>query len=352
MDRRYAVVPGDGIGIDVSQEAVKVLEAASQAFGFGLVLEHFDFGAERYLATGETLPDGALEIWSGFDAIFMGAFGDPRVPDMKHAADILLGTRFRMDLYANVRPVRCLTERLCPLRNYAASDIDFVVFRENTEGAYAGIGGIFKKGTADEVGIQEDVNTRKGVERIVRAAFAFAAASGRMKVTMSDKSNALRHAHDIWQRVFAEVAAEYPGIQSNHLYVDALTMQLIKDPRQFEVIVTCNMFGDIVTDLGAALQGGLGMAASGNLHPGRTSMFEPVHGSAPRYAGTDTANPFGAILTAGMMLEQTGLPEAACAIEAAVVSCLEAKECTADVGGSLGARAAADAVVRRLRQTA
>jgi 3-isopropylmalate dehydrogenase len=352
MDRRYAVVPGDGIGIDVSKEAVKVLEAASQAFGFGLVLEHFDFGAERYLATGETLPDGALEIWSGFDAIFMGAFGDPRVPDMKHAADILLGTRFRMDLYANVRPVRCLTERLCPLRHYAASDIDFVVFRENTEGAYAGIGGIFKKGTADEVGIQEDVNTRKGVERIVRAAFAFAAASGRMKVTMSDKSNALRHAHDIWQRVFAEVAAEYPGIQSNHLYVDALTMQLIKDPRQFEVIVTCNMFGDIVTDLGAALQGGLGMAASGNLHPGRTSMFEPVHGSAPRYAGTDTANPFGAILTAGMMLEQTGLPEAACAIEAAVVSCLEAKECTADVGGSLGARAAADAVVRRLRQTA
>jgi 3-isopropylmalate dehydrogenase len=348
MDRRYAVVPGDGIGIDVTREAVKVLEAASHAFGFGLALEHFDFGAERFLRTGETLPDGVLETWSGFDAIFMGAFGDPRVPDMRHAADILLGTRFRMDLYANVRPVRCLNERLCPLRNYAASDIDFVVFRENTEGAYAGIGGVFKKGTADEVGIQEDVNTRKGVERILRAAFAFAADSGRTKVTMSDKSNALRYAHDIWQRVFAEVAAEYPGIQSNHLYVDALTMQLIKDPRQFEVIVTCNMFGDIVTDLGAALQGGLGMAASGNLHPGKTSMFEPVHGSAPKYAGTDSANPFGAILTAGMMLEHTGLTEAAHAIEAAVVSCLEAKECTADVGGCLGARAASDAVVRRI----
>jgi 3-isopropylmalate dehydrogenase len=348
MDRRYAVVPGDGIGIDVTREAVKVLEAASHAFGFGLALEHFDFGAERFLRTGETLPDGVLATWSGFDAIFMGAFGDPRVPDMRHAADILLGTRFRMDLYANVRPVRCLNERLCPLRNYAASDIDFVVFRENTEGAYAGIGGVFKKGTADEVGIQEDVNTRKGVERILRAAFAFAADSGRTKVTMSDKSNALRYAHDIWQRVFAEVAAEYPGIQSNHLYVDALTMQLIKDPRQFEVIVTCNMFGDIVTDLGAALQGGLGMAASGNLHPGKTSMFEPVHGSAPKYAGTDSANPFGAILTAGMMLEHTGLTEAAHAIEAAVVSCLEAKECTADVGGCLGARAASDAVVRRI----
>lgn len=352
MDRRYAMVPGDGIGIDVTKEAVKVLEAASKAFGFGLTLEHFDYGADRYLKTGETLPDGALAVWSGFDAIFMGAFGDPRVPDMKHAADILLGTRFKMDLYANVRPVRCLTERLCPLRNYTANDIDFVVFRENTEGAYAGMGGIFKKGTPDEIGIQEDVNTRKGVERIIRAAFAFAAASGRKKVTMSDKSNALRHAHDIWQRVFAEVAAEYPAIRANHLYVDALTMQLIKDPRQFEVIVTCNMFGDIVTDLGAALQGGLGMAASGNLYPGKTSMFEPVHGSAPKYAGTDTANPFGAILTAGMMLEHTGLPEAARAIEGAVVAALEARECTADVGGSLGARAAADAIVRRLRKAA
>jgi 3-isopropylmalate dehydrogenase len=214
------------------------------------------------------------------------------------------------------------------------------------------MGGIFKKGTPDEIGIQEDVNTRKGVERIIRAAFVYAAAEGRKKVTMSDKSNALRHAHDIWQRVFAEVAAEYPAIQSNHLYVDALTMQLVKDPRQFEVIVTCNMFGDIVTDLGAALQGGLGMAASGNIHPGRTSMFEPVHGSAPKYAGTDTANPFGAILTAAMMLEHTGLTEAGKAIEAAVVACLEAKECTADVGGSLGARAAADAVVRRMTQQA
>ena len=348
MERRYAIVPGDGIGIDVTREAVRVLEAASKAFGFGLTLESFDYGAERYLKTGETLPDGALETWSGFDAIFMGAFGDPRVPDMRHAADILLGTRFRMDLYANLRPVRCLAERLCPLRNFHADDVDFVVFRENTEGAYAGVGGIFKRGTADEIGIQEDVNTRKGVERIIRAAFEHAKTTGRTKVTMSDKSNALRHAHDIWQRVFAAVAKEYPGIQKNHLYVDALTMQMIKDPSQFEVIVTCNMFGDIVTDLGATLQGGLGMAASGNIHPGRTSMFEPVHGSAPKYAGTDTANPFGAILTAAMMLEHTGLPDAARAVEAAVVAGLEARECTADVGGSAGTRAAADAVLRRI----
>ena len=352
MQRRFAMVPGDGIGIDVTREAVKVLEAAATAFGFGLAMEHFDYGAERYLRTGETLPEGALETWAEFDAIFMGAFGDPRVPDMKHAADILLGTRFRMDLYANIRPGRCLAERLCPLRHYHAADVDFVVFRENTEGAYAGVGGIFKKGTPDELGIQEDINTRKGVERIIRAAFEYAVSHGRRKVTMSDKSNALRHAHDIWQRVFPQVAGEFPGIQSNHLYVDALTMQMIKDPRQFDVVVTCNMFGDIVTDLGASLQGGLGMAGSGNIHPGRTSMFEPVHGSAPKYAGTDTANPFGAILTAAMMLEHTGLPEAAGAIESAVVDALEARECTADVGGTLGARAAADAVVRRILKAA
>jgi 3-isopropylmalate dehydrogenase len=352
MERRFAMVPGDGIGIDVTKEAVKALEAASAAFGFRLTLEHFDFGADRYLRTGETLPDGALERWAGFDGIFMGAFGDPRVPDMKHAADILLGTRFRMDLYANVRPVRCLAERLCPLRGYHAADIDFVVFRENTEGAYAGIGGIFKKGTPDEIGIQEDVNTRKGVERIIRAAFDYAKLHGRAKVTMSDKSNALRHAHDIWQRTFAEVARDYPGIATNHLFVDALAMQMIKDPRQFEVIVTCNMFGDIVTDLAASLQGGLGMAGSGNIHPGKTSMFEPVHGSAPKYAGTDTANPFGAILTAGMMLDNAGAADAGRAIERAVVACLDAKECTTDVGGGLGTRAAGDAVARRVRATA
>ena len=352
MERRYAIVPGDGIGVDVTREAVKTIEAAATAFGFRAVLEHFDYGAERYLRTGETLPEGALATWAGFDAVFMGAFGDPRVPDMKHAADILLGTRFKMDLYANVRPVRCLSERLCPLRNYHASDVDFVVFRENTEGAYAGVGGIFKKGTPDEIGIQEDINTRKGVERILRAAFEHAVATGRRKVTMSDKSNALRHAHDIWQRVFAEVSKEFPGIEANHLYVDALAMQMIKDPRPFDVIVTCNMFGDIVTDLGATLQGGLGMAASANIHPGRTSMFEPVHGSAPKYAGTDTANPFGAILTAGLMLEHTGLTDAARAVEAAVIDGLEARECTADVGGTLGTTAAGDAVAKRLRQAA
>ncbi len=238
-----------------------------------------------------------------------------------------------------------------PLKNYKAADIDFVVFRENTEGAYVGIGGIFKKGTPDEVAIQEDVNTRKGVERIIRAAFEYARENGRRKVTMTDKSNALRYGHDLWTRVFAEVAAEYDGIESDHMFVDALVMQMVRDPRQFDVIVTCNMFGDIITDLGAQLQGGLGFACSGNINPTGTSMFEPVHGSAPDIAGTDTANPFAAILTAAMMLQHTGLPEAAARIEQAVQDCLEAGECTVELGGSLGTKAAGDAVVRRLTET-
>lgn len=351
--KRYAVVPGDGIGVDVTREAIKILEAAAERHGLSLQLEVFELNAERYLATGETLPEGTHEKWrNSFDAVFMGAFGDPRVPDMAHARDILLGTRFALDLFANVRPVRCLHDRLCPLRAYTASDVDFVVFRENTEGAYVGMGGNFKKGTPDEVAVQEDVNTRKGVERILRHAFEFARTSGRKKVTMSDKSNALRFGHDLWYRAFWEVAEEYADIEANHLYVDALAMQMIKNPAQFDVIVTCNMFGDILTDLGASLQGGLGMAASGNVHPGQVSMFEPVHGSAPKYAGTDTANPLGAILTAAMMLEHTGEREAALSVERAVEACLLAEECTRDVGGGLGTAATGDAVARRVREGA
>jgi 3-isopropylmalate dehydrogenase len=349
MKRSFAILPGDGIGVDVTREAAKVLGAVTQGTAVELELTEFDYGADRFLKTGETLPPGALEELATFDAIYMGAFGDPRVPDMRHAREILLGTRFRMDLYMNLRPVRCLHDRLCPLRDYSAKDVDFVVLRENTEGLYVGMGGIFKQGTADEVAIQEDVNTRKGVERIIRAAFEYAVEHGRRQVTMSDKSNALRFGHDLWQRVFFEVAEEFPAIEANHLYVDALAMQLIKNPNKFDVIVTCNMFGDIVTDLGAQLQGGLGMAASGNIRPGATSMFEPVHGSAPKYAGNDRANPFAAILTAGMMLEHTGMPSEAARIESAVHDCLEAGECTADVGGRLGTSATGDAVARRVQ---
>jgi 3-isopropylmalate dehydrogenase len=342
---RIAVVPGDGIGVDVTREAVKVLEEVARRRGIALDLVPFPWSADHYLSTGETVPAGAFERFSReFDAIFMGAFGDPRVPDMKHAAEILLGARFQLDLYVNYRPVRCLADRLCPLKGFTSRDVDFVVFRENTEGSYVGSGGNFKKGTPDEVAVQEDVSTRKGVERILRYAFAHAQKRPRKRLVMSDKSNAMRFVGDLWQRTFAEVGREFPDVEASHLYIDALCMQMVKDPRQFDVIVTNNMFGDIATDLGAALQGGLGMAASGNIHPGRVSMFEPVHGSAPKYAGTGKANPFGAILTVALLLEHLGKTDEAAAIEAAVRDCLEQGRCTADVGGSLATSQAGDAV--------
>jgi len=343
--KRIAVIPGDGIGIDVTREAVKALEAVAKASGRALKLDSYDYGAERYLRTGETLPPGALEHLKEYDAILLGALGDPRVPDMRHAADILLGLRFGLDLYVNYRPIRLLDERLCPLKGRKAAEVDFVVFRENTEGLYVGVGGIFKKGTPDEIAVQEDINTRKGVERIIRHAFEFAASRGLTRVVMSDKSNVLTYGHDLWQRVFRAVAEEHPGIESRHLYVDALSMQMIKDPSQFQVIVTCNMFGDIVTDLGAQLQGGLGMAASGNIHPNRVSLFEPVHGSAPKYAGLNVANPFGAVLTAALLLEHLGRTEESRRVESAVVSCIRTGRTPKELGGELGTREVGDAVV-------
>jgi 3-isopropylmalate dehydrogenase len=346
---RIAIVPGDGIGVDVTHEAVKLLTAIEKKRGLGIELVHFPWSADHYLATGETVPKGAFDDLSkNYAAIFMGAFGDPRVPDMKHAAEILLGARFQLDLYVNYRPVRCLDDRLCPLKGFGAADIDLVVYRENTEGSYVGAGGNFKRGTADEVAVQEDISTRKGVERILRRAFESARARRRKKLVMSDKSNAMRFVGDLWQRAFAEVSKEFHDVEASHLFVDALCMQLVKDPRQFDVIVTNNMFGDIVTDLGAALQGGLGMAASANLHPGRVSMFEPVHGSAPKHAGTGRANPFGALLTAGLMLEHLGRSQEAAAVERAVQDCVRQKLCTADVGGELNTQKAGDAVIERL----
>jgi len=334
--QRIAVVPGDGIGVDVTKEAVKVLEGAAKRFSLPLELVHFDWSADTYLRTGISLPAGAFDdLRKNYAAILVGAFGDPRVPDMKHAADILLGMRFQLDLYVNYRPVRLLADRLSPLKNYGKGSIDFTIFRENTEGAYVGIGGIFKKGTPDEVAIQEDVSTRKGVERIIRYAFEYARARGLTRVCMADKNNVMRFGGDLWLRVFDEVRAEYSSMESSHLFVDALTMQMVKDPSQFQVVVTNNMFGDIVTDLGAALQGGLGMAASGNIHPGRVSMFEPIHGSAPKYAGTGRANPMGAILTVQMMLEHLGHGEAARVIEQAVIEAIDRKQTTADLGGDL-----------------
>src|SRR5262245_18982028 len=283
---RIAVISGDGIGVDVTAEAVKALRRVGEVFGRSFDLEMLPWSADHYLKTGETIPPGGYAMLRDeFDAVFIGALGDPRVPDNRHARDILLGTRFELDLYVNYRPVRLLDERLCPLKHRTVADVDFVVLRENTEGLYVGVGGRFKAGTEDEIAVQEEINTYKGVHRIIRHAFEFAHAHGRRKVCMPDKSNAMADGHALWQRGFKEVAPQYPDIQSRHVYIDALALLMVQDPSQFDVIVTNNMFGDIITDLGAALQGGLGVAPSGNVHPGRTSMFEPVHGSAPPLAG-------------------------------------------------------------------
>lgn len=341
--QRLAVIPGDGIGKEVIPQAVAAIEAT----GAPVVFTNLDWGADRYLRDGTSVPaDGFAMLGSDFNAILLGAFGDPRVKTNIHAKEILLGMRFKMDLYANVRPVRLLDASLCPLKGVQPKDLDFVVIRENTEGVYGDLGGVFKQGTVDEVAIQEDVNTRKGVERIIRFAFEFAKSNSkvdgtsRQRVLLCDKSNAMSHAGGLWQRTFQQVSREYPELETSHMYVDALCMQMVKDPRIFDVIVTNNMFGDIITDLAAGLQGGLGMAASGNIHPGKTSMFEPVHGSAPPLAGKNAANPMGAILTAAMMLAHLGLKNHAAKIEEAVLKAVREKKTTADVGGSLGTQEA------------
>ena len=337
------MIPGDGIGPEVTAQAVKVLQALGS-----VDIHYLPWSADHYLATGETVPPGGYDLLRSFDAILIGALGDPRVQDNRHARDILLGTRFELDLYVNHRPVRLLDARLCPLKHRTPADVDFIVLRENTEGLYVGVGGRFKAGTVDEIAIQEEINTYKGVHRIVRHAFDVARTRGRRTVCMADKSNAMQHGHALWQRVFREVSAEYPDVSSRHLYIDALAMMLVQDPRQFDVIVTNNLFGDIITDIGGALQGGLGMAASGNLHPGRTSMFEPVHGSAPPLAGRDEANPIGAILSSALMLETLGRRADAERIDRAVEMAVRDGAVTRDVGGELGTAAAGDAIRQRL----
>ena len=347
--KRIAVIPGDGIGPEVTREAVRVLKHLADRRDLQLKFVDFDWSADKFLNEGVTLPDGALDmLTTDFDAILAGAFGDPRVPSNKHAEDILLGMRRGLDLYINLRPVRLLDDRLTPLRNRKTSDINFVVFRENTEGAYCGSGGFLKQGTAHEVALQDEVNTRRGVERIIVAAFEYARAKGRKRVTMADKSNVQRFGGDLWQRVFKEVAATYPDIEANHQYVDAMAMFMVLNPAQYEVIVSNNLFGDILTDLGAAIQGGLGLAASGNIHPGRVSLFEPVHGSAPPLAGKGIANPIGAILTSAMMLEYLGFHTLSDEIEEAVRSAVSANETTKDLGGELSTEQAGSAIIARL----
>jgi 3-isopropylmalate dehydrogenase len=350
--KRIAVIPGDGIGPEVVREAVRILELLNKRKAIELELVDFDWGAEKYLREDISLPPGGLEMLSSeFDAILAGAFGDPRVPSNKHAEDILLGMRRGLDLYINLRPVRLLHSRLTPLHSRSVDDIDFVVFRENTEGAYCGAGGFLKQGTAAEIALQEEINTRHGVERIIVAAFEYAKANGRKRVTMADKSNVQRFGGDLWQRVFKEVASSYPETGANHQYVDAMAMFMVLDPSQYEVIVSNNLFGDILTDLGAAIQGGLGLAASGNIHPGRVSLFEPVHGSAPPLAGKGIANPIGAILTSAMMLEYLGFQTASKEIEAAVRAAVAANETTQDLGGNLSTDQAGAAIASHLSKT-
>ena len=349
--KRIAVIPGDGIGPEVTAEAVRALELLSETHGVRLDFKHFDWGADKFLSEGVSMPEGALDMLAReFDAILSGAFGDPRVPSNQHAEDILMGMRRGLDLYINLRPVRLLDPRLTPLRDRGVEDIDFVVFRENTEGAYCGAGGFLKKGTADEVATQEEFNTRRGVERIVVAAFEYARARGRRRVTMADKSNVQRFGGDLWQRVFKEVAARYTEIEANHQYADATAMFMVQNPAQYDVLVTNNLFGDILTDLGAALQGGLGLAASGNIHPGRVSLFEPVHGSAPPLAGKNQANPAGAILSSALMLEYLDFREAAAALERAVRECVTAGETTRDLGGALSTTEAGAAIRERIKR--
>jgi 3-isopropylmalate dehydrogenase len=345
---RLAIIAGDGIGREVTAEAVKVLHAVGAKFGRAFELEHLPWSAEYYLESGVTIPPDGYDLLREFDAIFIGALGDPRVPDNRHARDILLGTRFELDLYVNYRPVKLLDERLCPLKGRGPSDVNFAVFRENTEGLYVGVGGRFKPGTDDEIAIQEEVNTYKGVHRIIRHAFEYARQRKLTKVCMADKSNAMTAGHALWQRVFRELAALYPEIEATHYYIDALAMYMVLDPRQFQVIVTNNLFGDIITDLGATFQGGLGMAASGNIHPGRTSMFEPVHGSAPKFAGQNVANPIGAISSTALMLETLGLHPEAAAVDAAVLQAVKDGQVTRDIGGRLGTKESGDYIAAQV----
>jgi len=341
-----AVIAGDGIGPEVIDAAIPVLDAAAKQHGFALAWERLPYSADHYLRTKETLPEAAFRhLRDDVDAIFVGALGDPRVPGNEHARDILLGLRFRLDLYINFRPITLLHPDLTPLRAVGRSGgqaVNFVIFRENTEGVYLGRGSI----DGDEY-VAEDVNTGKGVERIIRAAFEWARAHGRTLVTMSDKSNAVP-AHRVWQDQFKRVAAEYAGVTAEHRYVDTLALELVREPERFQVIVTNNLFGDILSDLGAGLVGGLGLAASANLHPGRAGLFEPVHGSAPALAGKGIANPLAAILAGALMFEQLGQGDAARALERAVKETLAAGVRTPDVGGKATTKDVAQATFDRL----
>ena len=316
---KIAVMGGDGTGPEVAVEGVKVLKAVAGKFDFNLELTDFDYGGDRYLRTGEVLPDNAVEELSKHDAIFLGAIGHPDVKPGILEKGILLSLRFALDQYINLRPVILYPNVETPIKDKGPDEIDFVVVRENTEGLYVGAGGVLKKGTADEVAVQESINTRKGVERCIRFAFEYARKRNKRKqVTLCGKTNVLTFAFDLWERAFYEVAEEYPDIKTDYAHVDATCMWMVKNPEWFDVIVTDNMFGDIITDLGAMIQGGMGIAAGGNINPAGVSMFEPIGGSAPKYTGQNVINPLAAIGAAQMMLDYLGETEAALAVENAI----------------------------------
>lgn len=314
-----AVIGGDGIGPEVTAEAFKVAQAASEVFGFKLKNNEYPFGTDYYLANDVIFPEDAFTEASNMDAIYLGAIGDPRVPVGLIEFGIIAKMRFELDLFVNLRPVKLYDERLCPLKDKRPEDIDMLIVRENTEGAYSGMHGFAHKGQALEVATQTMVYTREGVERAIRYAFGLAKDRPEKKVTLIDKANAVR-AQDIWTRTFAEVAAEHPDISTDHAYVDAACMWMIKNPEWFDVVVTPNLFGDIITDLGASLQGGMGIAASGNIHPGRVGLFEPIHGSAPKHAGKGVASPVAAIMAISMMFDYLGEKQAGVAVENAIIS--------------------------------
>ena len=333
---RIALLPGDGIGPEVVAAAVEVLGSVAQAHGFEVATRHFDLGAERYLRTGETMPEADfVRLRDDFDAILFGALGDPRVPSNVHARDILLGLRQRLDLYVNLRPVVLWHEALCPLKGRGPGSIDMAVVRENTESLYVGIGGTFKPGTPDEVAQNVMISTRKGAERLLRFAFGLAR-QRRSHLVLCDKANAIEAAHGLWRRVLKELAAEYPDVRATTLYADVACMRLVTHPHEFDVVVGDNFVGDILSDLAAALVGGLGLAPSASTHPGRVGLYEPVHGSAPDIAGKGRANPLAAILSLAMLLRDCGQAAAAADIEHACADTVRAGLTTADLGGALG----------------
>ncbi|MBM3989610.1 MAG: 3-isopropylmalate dehydrogenase [Planctomycetes bacterium] len=351
IEHQIAVIAGDGIGPEVTREALKVVDAAAEIWGFRVRRTEYPFGTEHYLATKEIFPDAAFSEVKQKDAIYLGAIGDPRVPVGLIEYGIIAKCRFDLDLYVNLRPIKLYDESLCPLKDKKPEHVDMVIVRENTEDAYSGSHGFTHKGHDTEVAVQTMVYTRHGVERVIRYGFELARKRPRKQLTLIDKANAVR-AQDLWTRTFADVAKEFPDIKTDHAYIDAACMWMVKNPEWFDVAVTTNLFGDIITDLGAMVQGGMGIAASGNLNPGKVSLFEPIHGSAPKYAGKNVSSPVAAILAGAMMLDYLGQKAASVAIENVVADLLRTRRLKGVHTGAHNTQEVGDMVVAELRQRA